>query len=137
MEDGFVPLSPRTHDISFMEDHVADIDLVAAQINAAVQAGWATRHEIRYSKAYVLVLFWEQDDLGVHTEINELRDVFEERYHFKVQEYKIPSRKPHRSVMNRVEKFLDLESKETMLIVYYAGHAKRGRQSNEASIWFA
>jgi len=72
IEDGFVRLSPRTHDISFTEDHVADINLVAAQINAAVQAGWAKRHEIRYSKAYVLLLSWEQDDLGVHTEINEL-----------------------------------------------------------------
>ena len=136
IEDGFVRLSPRTHDISFTEDHVADINLVAAQINAAVQAGWAKRHEIRYSKAYVLLLSWEEDDLGVHTEINELRDVFDDRYHFEVQEYKIPSTKPNRSVMNRVKEFLDLESKETLLIVYYAGHAKRGRQSNEASIWF-
>jgi hypothetical protein len=92
IEDGFVRLSPRTHDISFTEDHVADIDLVAAQINAAVQAGRAKRHEIRYSKAYVLLLSWEQDDLGVHTEINELRDVFEDRYHFEYRSIKFLAR---------------------------------------------
>jgi len=136
IEDGFVRLSPRTHDISFTEDHLADIDEVAAHMRAAVKAGWAKRHQMRYSKAYVLLLSWEEDDLGVHTEINELRDVFEDMYHFEVQEYNIPSTKPIRSVMNRVKEFLDLESKETLLIVYYAGHAKRGRQSNEASIWF-
>jgi hypothetical protein len=139
-EDGFVRLSSRssrTHDISLTEHHVPDIRHVAADLNAAVQAVWAKRHEIRYSKAYVLLLSWEDDDLGVQTEIDELRKVFNETYHFEVQEYKIPSTKPSRNVNTRVREFLDLESKDTLLIVYYAGHAKRGQQSNEASIWFA
>jgi hypothetical protein len=137
IEDGFVRLSPPTHDISFSENHVPDIHHVAADLDVAVQAVWAKRHEIRYSKAYVLLLSWEDDDLGVQTEINELRYAFEERYHFEVQEYKIPSIKPDRSVKRCVIKFLKLESKDTLLVVYYAGHARRGQQSNEASIWFA
>ena len=141
VEAGFVRPSPRTpprtHDISFTSDHVPDIRHVAAHLNEAVQAVWAKRHEIRYSKVCVLLLSWEDDDLGVQIEINELRDVFIGRYHFEVQEYKIPSTKPNRNAINRVKELLDLESKDNLLIVYYAGHAKRGRQSNEASIWVA
>jgi hypothetical protein len=136
VEDGFVRLSPRTHDISLTENHVPDIEYIAEDLKAAVQAVWAKRHDIRYSKAFVLLLSWEDEDLGVHTEINELRDVFDERYHFEVQEYKIPSMKPTRNVTNRVREFLNQENKDSLLIIYYAGHAKRGQQSNEPSIWF-
>jgi hypothetical protein len=32
--------------------------------------------------------------------------------------------------------FLEYESKDTLFIVYYAGHARRGLQSNEGSLWF-
>ena len=143
IEDGFIHLAPRTHDISLVSSHVSSIQRVAAEINDAVQAVWPKRHEIRYSKAHVLLLSWEDDDLGVDKEIKDLRRVFEQRYRFEVEEHRIPSKRPDKNVKKRVLDFLgnddndDNDGNETLLVVYYAGHARRGEQSNEGSIWFA
>ncbi|KAG0645504.1 hypothetical protein D0Z07_8738 [Hyphodiscus hymeniophilus] len=133
----FVHLTPRTHDISLTGAHVPSIDQVAADINYAVQAVWPKRHEIRYSKAQVLLLSWEDDDLGVKEEIIDLRHVFENFYRFDVEEHKIPSEKPDKNVKRKVLEFLNKDGDDTLLVVYYAGHARSGEQSNEGSIWFA
>jgi hypothetical protein len=84
-----------------------------------------------------LLLSWEADDLGVEAEIQPLRRVLEDRYHFGVQDYKIPSIKPDKALKKRIFDFLDEDDKDTLLIVYYAGHARGALQSNEASLWFA
>jgi hypothetical protein len=84
-----------------------------------------------------LLLSWQNDDLGVEAEIEPLRRVFEDRYHFEVQEYKIPSIKPDKTLKKRIFDFLEGDDKDTLLIVYYAGHARSALQSNEASLWFA
>jgi hypothetical protein len=84
-----------------------------------------------------LFLSWQDDDLGVEAEIEPLRRVFEDRYHFVAQDYKIPSIKPDKALKKRVFDFLEEEDKDTLLIVYYAGHARGALQSNEASLWFA
>lgn len=135
IEEGFVRLSSRTHDTSFTEYHIPDIEKLGADLNDAVQAAWPKRHSIRYSKVCVLFLSWVDDDLGVKDEIEPLRRVFEDRYHFEVEEYHIPSLKPDKALKSRVIKFLEVEDKDTLLIVYYAGHAKGAQQSNEASLW--
>lgn len=137
IEDGFVRLAPRTHDTSLTECHIRDIEKLSNDLNKAVQAAWPKRHSIRYSEVHVLLLSWEEDDLGVEAEIQPLRRVFEDRYHFTVQEYKIPSIKPDRALKLRVISFLAGEDNDTLLIVYYAGHARGAFQSNEASLWYA
>jgi hypothetical protein len=58
-------------------------------------------------------------------------------YKFQVQEYQIPSSKPDKALKRRVSDFLDIDSKDNLLIIYYGGHARRALQSNEASLWFA
>ena len=63
--------------------------------------------------------------------------MLEDRYHFEVRLYKIPNLKPDRALKKRVGDFLGDEDKDTLLIVYYAGHARGALQSNEASLWFA
>jgi len=136
MSDQFRKL-PRTHDSSFTECHIRDIEELGADLNEAVQAAWPKRHSIRYSQARVLLLSWQADDLGVEAEIEPLGRVLEDRYHFSVRDYKIPSIKPDRALKKRVYDFLEGEEKDTLLIVYYAGHARAALQSNEASLWFA
>lgn len=131
-------LSPRTHDISYASNHVASIQCVASDINAAIQAVWPKRHEIRYSQAHVLLLSWEHDDLGVDTEIRDLKLVFQTHYRFEVEEHQISNTKPDKDVKRRVMNFLDdNDGADTVLIIYYGGHARRGEHSNEGSIWFA
>jgi hypothetical protein len=127
----------RTHDTSFTECHIRNIEKLGADLNDAVRAVWSKRHSIRYSQVHVLLLSWQADDLGVEAEIQPLRRVFEDRYHFSVQDYKIPSVKPDKALKKRIYDFLDEDDKDTLLIVYYAGHARCALQSNEASLWFA
>lgn len=134
LEEGFIRLPPRTHDISFTEGH-ADIQKLGNDLNAAVQAAWPKRHHVRYSQVHALLLSWVDDDLGVAPEIRGLRNVFKELYNFDVQEYQIPSLKPDRALKRRVNDFLDFDCKDDLLIVYYGGHARRALQSNEAPLW--
>jgi hypothetical protein len=126
----------RTQDISFSDRHIRDIEKLEADLSEAVQAAWPKGHSIRYSQVHVL-LSWEADDLKVDQEIDPLRAVLADRYHFRVQEYKIPSVKPDKALKKRIFDFLEEEDSGTLLIVYYAGHARAALQSNEASLWFA
>ena len=99
---------------------------------------WPKRkNTIRYSQAHVLLLSWQYDDLGVEAEIRDLRHVFEKRYRFEVDEHQISSSKPDKDIKRRVLEFLDYDGGDRLLVVYYAGHARPGEQSNEGSIWFA
>lgn len=85
----------------------------------------------------VLLLRWKSDDLGVVTEINDLRHVFEDMYHYHVQDYEIPDERPDSSLSRRVLDFLEKDDQDTLFIVYYTGHAQRSLQTNEAPTWFA
>jgi hypothetical protein len=134
--EGFIHLAPRTHDIALTESHT-NIHQLGNDLNQAVQAVWPKRQDIRYLQAYVLLLSWVDDDLGVLREIKGLRRVFKEMYKFQVQEYQIPSLKPDKALKRRVSDFLDIDAKDNLLIIYYGGHARRALQSNEASLWFA
>jgi hypothetical protein len=136
-EPGFIRLSPRTHDITNTEHHVPNIQQVAADLSSAIQAAWPKRHKIRYSQVLVLLLSWEHDDLGVHTEIDSLQNVFENMYHFSVTRFNIPSLKPGIEVSKCIMEFLEHDQNETLRIVYYGGHGRSKKYSTEPPIWFA
>jgi hypothetical protein len=82
------------------------------------------------------MLSWEDDDLRVEPELEGLQHVFNQMFNFQVHKYKIPSKKPDKELKGRMYEFLKNDSRDTLLIVYYAGHARRALQSNEASLWF-
>ncbi|KAH7395585.1 hypothetical protein BKA64DRAFT_745783 [Cadophora sp. MPI-SDFR-AT-0126] len=135
--DGFIRLAPKTHDISLAGEHIPDIARLAADLQTAVNAGWSRRHEIRYSKVHVLLLKWEDDDLGVETELEDLRHVFSDLFNYGVDVFHIPSEKPDKALKRRVFDFLEHDGEETLLILYYAGHARTSFQANEAPMWIA
>ncbi|KAG4439224.1 hypothetical protein IFR05_005315 [Cadophora sp. M221] len=135
--DGFIRLAPKTHDISLVGEHIPDIAHLAADLQVAINAGWSRRHDIRYSKVQVLLLKWQDDDLGVETELKDLGHVFADLFHFGVDIFDIPSDKPDKALKRRVFDFLDNDGDETLLILYYAGHATSNIQANEAPIWIA
>jgi hypothetical protein len=124
----FVHLS-RTHDISETEYHVSTIEDVGASLESAIQAVWSDRDKIRYSRVLVLLLSWEEDDLGVESELNRLQEVFVGIYHFTVERFRIPSLKSAIEVHRRVMEFVGKDEVETLRILYYGGHARRLEQS--------
>jgi hypothetical protein len=84
----------------------------------------------------VLLFSWVTDDLGVASEVQRLRHVFENMYQFQVETYQIPNEKPDRALKSRILQFLINDLADNLLVIYYAGHARRGSQSNEGAMWF-
>ena len=129
-------LIPKAHDISNVSTHIPSFSDLTADLEAATRAVRSQRHESRYSKVYALFLRWTSDDLGVVTESNDLQVVFQDLYHYQVESYKIPDERPDTALKRRLLKFLEKDAEDTLLIIYYAGHAKT-HQSDTAPVWHA
>lgn len=91
----------------------------------------------RYEKAHVLMLSWEDDNLGVDREIAHLEYVFSNLYQFDVQRFMIPRKTAGKATTARILSFLENDGPGTLFIVYYAGHARLSHRSSEPPIWSA
>jgi hypothetical protein len=130
----------NTQDIALMalvDEHIPSVEKFGEDLQVAITAAWPTRHGNRYKEAHVLMLSWEDDNLGVEREIRRLKHVFSALYRFDVQEFKIPSKTPGKATTSRISDFLENDSPSSLLIVYYAGHARLSNQINEPPIWAA
>lgn len=93
------PLS-RTHDISSVDFHMRDLETYGQIVTCATAAAFPNENpggRSRYDKVHGLFLSWEEDLLGVSTEIFGLRDVFRHTYHYDTEEWRIPSNRSHNS----------------------------------------
>lgn len=133
--NGFIKLN--THDVSFVEEHIPNIEKFAEDLQVAINAAWPTRNESRYKSVNALLLSWEDDNLGVEREIKRLGHVFSNLYRFNVQEFRIPRKTPGRATISQVSTFLEKDAHDNLFIVYYAGHARLSHQTNEPPIWAA
>jgi hypothetical protein len=129
--NGFIKLN--THDVSFVEEHIPNIEKFVDDLQVAINAAWPTRKKTRYENVHVLLLSWEDDNLGVELEIKRLGHVFSNLYRFNVQEFKIPRKTPGKATISCVSHFLETDAHDSLLIVYYAGHARLSHQTNEPS----
>lgn len=127
----------NTHDSSFVDEHIPSIDQFARDLQTAIDAAWPTRTRSRYKEVHVLLLSWEDDNLGVDREIKRLGYVFKNLYRFDVEEFKIPKTTPGKATTSQVSTFLEKDAYDNMLIVYYAGHARLGQQPGQPPIWAA
>ena len=114
----------RTHDICLSSYHIKDLAAFGKSLsNATVDAfpkNWTTS---RHKEVHVLLLSWEEDNLGVKEEIIELEFVLKQGYRYETEHWKIPSARSHNSLAMRLSNFLDqYERKDSLLIVYYGGH---------------
>lgn len=113
----------RTHDISRIDYHIEDLETFGDILNEAALAAFPNRGRTRYAAVHVLLLSWENDDLGVHTELSELQSVLQTYYSFNTQEWRIQSIRSHNSLGLRIMEFLEqFESEDNLLVIYYGGH---------------
>ncbi|KAL8919466.1 MAG: hypothetical protein Q9208_006751 [Pyrenodesmia sp. 3 TL-2023] len=113
----------RTHDISLISHHVKDVDTLSDILNEALSAAFPRVARSRYHDVYVLLLSWEDDDLGVQSEVNELDHVFENVFRYKTNRWRIPTSKSHNALVRRIMEALEeAEVGNSLLIVYYGGH---------------
>ncbi|KAF4332850.1 hypothetical protein FBEOM_13343 [Fusarium beomiforme] len=86
----------------------------------------------RYTEVQVLLIRWEEDELEVDWELNELRRVFHNLYGFTTDKFLIPTQNSHRKLNHKALSFVEEhENEDTLLIVYYGGHGviNKARQS--------
>ena len=76
-----------------------------------------------YSHVDVLLLQWEDDDLMVDGEIQELEKVFANGCNFATHRWSIPSRHPEDKLIGRILEFKRGKTDNDLLILYYGGHA--------------
>lgn len=123
--------------MSSVGEHAPDVKSIVERLQAAVDAAAPTRGQSRYTEVHVLMLYWKDDDLGVASEIRDLASIFIKTFHYLVESWEIPSEKPTRCIQERMNKFLKYDSLESLLIVYYAGHAIQNEQCSEPPIWIS
>lgn len=92
----------------------------------------------KYHRVQVLLVQWEDEDLGVDEEVGKLEAVFScghpKGYNFHTQRYSIPNDDPEDQLTRRLMDFRKGATDQDLLIVYYAGHA--GGSAQEC-IWAA
>ena len=97
-------------------------------LHAAAQAVFPSESRSQYTKVYVLMIRWGDEDLNspVSIEIRKLFNVFKDTYQFEVEIWKIPDTGSHVATNQKILDFVRLggDSDEHLKIVYYAGHAK-------------
>lgn len=84
----------------------------------------------KYDQVEALLLQWEDDDLGVNTEIQKLDRLFRSHFNFTTYLRRIPSKDADDYLTSAIVHFRKGKSFRDLLIVYYGGHAA-------GSIWVA
>ena len=113
---------PTMHVTALSAYHIKIEDFVD-RLRASVENFFPNR-KYRYQEVHVLLLSWEDDDLGVVDEVVELEDVFRKDYGCQtVERWEIPSLKPYSNLEDKLYLFKkNYSSSDNLLIVYYAGH---------------
>ena len=113
-----------------------DEDRLAAELNTSLDN--AFRKTAAYASAHVLMLYWEDDDLGVIPEIETLKDFFEAKLFFQTTVLPIPSTRSQATLQSELTTFIYAygAAKEGLVIIYYAGHGDRNSDEKKA-IWSA
>ena len=120
----------KVHLASVDWDETANRDDLIATQNRVMSFGCPPSKS--YEKVSVLLLSWdaESDDLGVQEEVDALGAVFQDISNFEVQSTRLTShsvRKQQAHINYAISKWVyDNDAANTLLIVYYGGHASIG-----------
>ncbi|KAI0134586.1 hypothetical protein BJ170DRAFT_206258 [Xylariales sp. AK1849] len=130
-----IAISSTTHNTATADCHITTTDWLE-QLGEAIHAVWPERF-VRYSKVAVLMLSWEDGDIrDTSSEFVRLRKVFKDEFHYEVEEWPIPPKKSVGRLSARVQQFVDTYDKpDNLLIVYYAGHARRCEPAGSFPVW--
>ncbi|KAF8860407.1 hypothetical protein BDZ45DRAFT_312341 [Acephala macrosclerotiorum] len=126
--DDNTPLSTpplTTHDTSRAEFHVRDLEAFAQDLQNAANRAFpnSSLAKPRYASVSVLLLRWEDDEMNVDWELDDLEKIFRQ-YGFDTESWLIPRKNAHLKLMSKaVEIVENHDGKDDLVIVYYAGHA--------------
>ncbi len=90
-------------------------------LRAAAKAVFPRESTSRYSKVFVLVIGWHQNEAT-----RNLFNVFQDVYHFEVEWWEIPKDVSSEEVGQKISKFVNLggDSEDHLKILFYSGHSQ-------------
>jgi hypothetical protein len=120
------------------DDHLESFEEFFKHLNRAAKTT-LPRTSRRYRDVVVLLLRWEEDDLGTETEISDLERVFQDMYHYRTERYLIPSKDSETQLEYLLNDFRRAHDDEaSLLILYYGGHGSLELNKRPSrSIWQA
>lgn len=132
------PFVPPGSAIDKRDNYHSNAKTFKDEVNQAIQGAFPKTDNFRYTAVHVLLLSWEEGDLDppCSEEIRKLCRVFENRYRFAVEEWKIPSDpRSHTLCRNKLSAFVQAhDHRDVLLIVYYAGHGELDR--DRRCVWY-
>ncbi|KAL9572694.1 hypothetical protein ACKAV7_003164, partial [Fusarium commune] len=93
------PLS--THDTTKSQHHMNNFEQFVDDLQSAAKRAFPNSAYSRYSEVQVLLIRWEEDELEVDWELNELRRVFHNLYGFTTDKFLIPTQNSHRKLNHK------------------------------------
>jgi hypothetical protein len=88
----------------------------------------------RYKNVYALLLYWQDNDLEVEREIENLEDLLKTDFNFQVEQWRIPYSSDARfQLTDRLNAVSRSYGPDDLVILYYGGH---GRNQKGKCIWF-
>ncbi|KAI1496139.1 hypothetical protein F5X99DRAFT_425013 [Biscogniauxia marginata] len=108
-----------------------NLDSVKADLESTASSILSSPHRNRYASVSALLITWQDDDdPSVIAAVNELAEVFEKYYHFKLEIIKIPASasdgctNPWRWLSRIINEFTDKsDTRDVLKIVYYNGYS--------------
>lgn len=102
-----------------------ELKSLGKSLNKAASIIFPLKSASKYTSTHVLLLHWQDDDLGVAQEAQALADVFTDCYNFDVSTQLIPSDSPSRWLSRKIVNFIEIDddSPSTLKIVWYGGHS--------------
>lgn len=96
------------------------------------------RSQQQYSSVHVLMISWEEDDIGTETDLLLLKQIFEQTYRYSTNHCKLPSEDPDIYLEKVISetKWEHGRDENGLLIIYYGGHGEIDK-STQHSIWKA
>ncbi|KAL8941025.1 MAG: hypothetical protein Q9211_001991 [Gyalolechia sp. 1 TL-2023] len=117
---------------AYQRNHEPSFRAACMKIDQAVQRGLLNSQTLsKYTTVGVLMMHWDNDDIGVEPLEQDLATVFSELYNFNVETFVIPSHPQTGNVMNIMNRRLmdftaRYEGPRSLLIYVYSGHADAG-----------
>ena len=84
------------------------------------------------------MIVWEDDDLGCIQEAKQLSIVLQEKFHYEVRQFLIPSERPQPSLSRAISDFLyQYGSPGNLALIYYGGHGDPDLDGEKDAVWAA
>ena len=124
------------HDTSSAEYHTKDLPAFLKRVEEATKAAFPNAGQSRYTTVNVLLLFWEDDDLGVINEIDRLEHVFGDSYNYKTERWPIPSQDADDALLEKLLAFRKCNDRDdNLFIIYYGGHGYLNPSRQPIWVW--